>query len=203
MGTGLSRPAFLAGVAWAAADWSSWATAQPTPAAHEPQLHSAVDAAAAAAPATTVTTLGALAADPQAARLCLGGGVCLDRVELSTCGGRWCAELTPAAFGSTRVYTAQAHHGMTSDSSGRRFTGIECCASVTNEGLRAVAAACTQLTSLDLSFCSWVTDEGLRGVAAACTQDLNLNLRLLWSHGLSLSLSLSLKLKPSHKGGPP
>jgi hypothetical protein len=118
MGTGLSRPAFLAGVAWAAADWSSWATAQPTPAAHEPQLHSAVDAAAAAAPATTVTTLGALAADPQAARLCLGGGVCLDRVELSTCGGRWCAELTPAAFGSTRVYTAQAHHGMTSDWSG-------------------------------------------------------------------------------------
>ena len=101
MGTGLSRPAFLAGVAWAAADWSSWATAAP------------------AAPApTTVTTLGALAANPHAARLCLGGGgggggaaaqphgVCFDRLDgdemVAACGGRWCAELPVAAFGTRR-----------------------------------------------------------------------------------------------------
>jgi len=41
---------------------------------------------------------------------------------------------------------------------------------VTDEGLRAVAAACTPLTSLDLGWCEMVTDEGLRAVAAACTQ---------------------------------
>ena len=44
------------------------------------------------------------------------------------------------------------------------------CGKVTDEGLRALAAACTQLTSLSLDGCDKVTDDGLRAVAVACTQ---------------------------------
>jgi len=43
-------------------------------------------------------------------------------------------------------------------------------------GLRAVAATCTQLTTLNLAYCGAVTDEGLRAVAATCTQLTTLNL---------------------------
>ena len=50
------------------------------------------------------------------------------------------------------------------------------CVEVTDEGLRAVAAACTQLTLLSLADCGEVTDEGLRAVAAACTQLTSLSL---------------------------
>jgi bacterioferritin-associated ferredoxin len=56
------------------------------------------------------------------------------------------------------------------------FTAITRANSVTDEGVRAVAAACTQLTSLSLFYCDKVTDEGVRAVAAACTQLTSLDL---------------------------
>jgi hypothetical protein len=44
------------------------------------------------------------------------------------------------------------------------------CSSVTDEGVQALAAACPHLTSLDLDGCISVTDRGLRALASGCPQ---------------------------------
>eukprot|EP01051_Picozoa_sp_SAG22_P038542 SAG22_NODE_19822_length_271_cov_0.604651_1_plen_60_part_00 len=44
------------------------------------------------------------------------------------------------------------------------------CNQITDEGLQANAAKCTQLTSLDLGGCRQITDAGLQAIASNCGQ---------------------------------
>ena len=52
---------------------------------------------------------------------------------------------------------------------------LRMCVHITDEGLKAIASTCSQLTNLNLA-CTQVTDEGLNALATSCPQLINLDL---------------------------
>jgi F-box/leucine-rich repeat protein 2/20 len=50
------------------------------------------------------------------------------------------------------------------------------CNEITDEGIKAVASGCQELTDLNLSGCEKITDEGIKALASGCQDLTTLNL---------------------------
>eukprot|EP01052_Picozoa_sp_SAG31_P036464 SAG31_NODE_4556_length_3142_cov_1.901413_2_plen_124_part_00 len=77
-------------------------------------------------------------------------------------------------FGTTDAAVHQFLEDMGPAASTVREVFFESTPKVTDEGLRALVAACPQLTLLKLVCCDSVTDEGLLAAVTACPQLMSL-----------------------------